>query len=126
MGAHRIDQRIAAGNITSDAAESLGKRAFKHIDVVHDAITLGHARPASAVHPDGVHLIGIGQRSVLFREIADAMHRSNVAVHGVDGFEHDQLRAMTACLLQQAFEMPDVVVAPDQLLAARSAHAFDN
>lgn len=37
-----------------------------------------------------MHLIGIGHRAVERGEIADAMYRCDVAVHGTEGLEHDQ------------------------------------
>ena len=54
------------------------------------------------------------------------MHRGNIAIHGIERFEYDQLRPFAAGLLEQVFEMLDVVVVPDQLVATGVTHAFDH
>src|SRR5262249_40839660 len=75
---------------------------------------------------DGVHLIRIGHCPMASCEIADAMQRGNVAVHRIEGFEYDELGPSGTDLAQQAFEMLDVVVSPNQLLATRLAHTLDH
>src|SRR5262245_26266435 len=59
-------------------------------------------------------------------EIADAMQRGNVAVHRIEGFEYDELGPSGTDFAQQAFEMLDVIVSPNQLLATGLAHALDH
>src|SRR5262249_33173354 len=44
---------------------------------------------------------------------ADEMHRRNIAIHGIEGLEHDQLRPLGTDRAQQLHEMLDIVVAPD-------------
>src|ERR1700716_2566729 len=46
----------------------------------------------SATHADGVHLVRIRHGAIALREIADAMHRRQVAIHGINSLEYDQLR----------------------------------
>ena len=58
-----------------------------------DAVALGNAAAARAVHADGVDLVEIGHRAVLLGEIADRRDRRDVAVHRVDALEGDELRA---------------------------------
>jgi hypothetical protein len=54
------------------------------------------------------------------------MHRRHVAVHRIEALEHDQLRLLGIGGLQQLFKMAEIVMAPDQLLAAGLAHALDH
>ena len=54
------------------------------------------------------------------------VHRRDVAVHGIEALEHDQLRPLRIGGLEQFFEMAEVVVPPDLLLAAGLAHALDH
>ena len=54
------------------------------------------------------------------------MQRGNVAVHGIERFGYDQLGSSGADLAQQALKMLDVVVAPNELLGTRLAHALNH
>ena len=56
-----------------------------------DAVALGNAAAARAVHADGMDLVEIGQRVVLVGEVADRGDRRDVAVHRIDALEGDQL-----------------------------------
>ena len=82
--------------------------------------------PRGPVEADGVDLIEIGQRVVFLGEVADRRDRGDVAVHGVDALEHDDLRRAERVLLQLLLEVLDVVVAEDVLLAAAMADALDH
>ena len=48
---------------------------------MHDAIALGNAAAARTIKTNSVHFIEIGQRAVLFSEIANRSDRSNMPVH---------------------------------------------
>ena len=54
------------------------------------------------------------------------VHRRDVAVHGIEALEHDQLRPLRIGGLEQFFEMAEIVMPPDLLLAAGLAHALDH
>ena len=60
------------------------------------------------------------------REIADRADRRHQPVHGVDRFEGDHLRPLAVQLAQLGFQIGEVVVAPDALLAAAVADAGDH
>jgi len=51
------------------------------VDAVHDALALGDAGAARTIHSNRVDLIEIGHRAITFGEIADLVHRCDVAVH---------------------------------------------
>ena len=70
-------------------------------------------------------LVEVGHGAVPIRQIADRADVGDVAVHGIDALEGDQLRAV-ARRDQQFLEMGEVVVAEDALLAAGMAHALDH
>ena len=57
---------------------------------------------------------------------ADRLDRGDVAVHRVDALEHDDLRRAARKFLQLLFEMLDVVVTENVLLAAAVADALDH
>src|SRR5271166_3212502 len=71
IGTHRVDERGAAGDIAADATERLSKRAFDYIDTVHDALALGNASSACAVHADRVYFVHIGHRAIPVGQITD-------------------------------------------------------
>ena len=83
IGTHRIDQRARAGDVAAKATERLGERAFDHVDTARDAVALADAAAARAVHADSMHLVDISHGAVALGEIADAVHRRDVAVHGI-------------------------------------------
>ena len=56
-----------------------------------DAVALGNAAAARAVHADGVDLVEIGERVIFVGEVADRGDRGDVAVHRIDALEGDQL-----------------------------------
>ena len=61
------------------------------------------AAAARAVHAHGMDFVDIGQRVVLFREVADRVDRGDIAIHRIDGFERDQLRRARRRGFQQRF-----------------------
>ena len=122
---HRVAERGRAGDVAADAAEALGQRALDHVDPVHHALALGHAAAARPVEADRVDLVEIGHRAVALGEVADRADRRHVAVHRVDALERDQ-HVAPGGRDQQLFQVRDVVVAEDPLLAAGVAHALDH
>ncbi len=126
VGAHRVDHRACAGDVTAQRAEGLGQGAFDDVDAPGQSLALGDAAAARSVHADGVDLVDIGHGVVAFGELDDLLDRRDVAVHRIDAFEDDQLGALAAGRLQQAFQMRNVVVAEDLLFGARAAHALDH
>src|SRR5207302_113534 len=73
----------------------------------------------------GMYLVRVSHRLIALREFANALYRSDISVHGIERFEYDQLRP-AACLPQYFFEVPNVIMAPDQLVATGVPHAFDH
>src|SRR5690606_31047774 len=113
-----------ASDRAADHAESLGKRALDDVDPVGEAVALGDASAARAIHTGGVHLVDIGHRIILVGQVGDRLYRCNVAVHGIDALEDDELGALASGRLQQAFQMRHVIVAEDLLLGAGTSHTF--
>ena len=126
IGAHRVDHCRRAGDVAAEAAERLGQRPLDDIDAARGAVALADAAAARAVHADRVDFVDIGHGAVARGEIADAVHRRDVAVHGIEALEHDQLRPARLRRSQKLFEMRHVVVAEDLPLAMRLTHAFDH
>ena len=54
------------------------------------------------------------------------MHRRDVAVHGIQALEDNELRTRRIGGLEQLLEVLKIVMAPDFLLAAGLADAFDH
>jgi hypothetical protein len=73
-----------------------------------------------------MHLIYVGHGAVALREVADAVHRRDVAVHRVESLEYDQLRPPRRLRRKQFFEMTDVVMAPNLLFHAGTPYALDH
>ena len=126
VGAHRVAELGAGRDIAAEAAERLAERAFDHVDARHHAVALGNAGAARAIHADRMHFVEIGHGAVLFGEIADRADRRDIGIHRIDALEHDQLRPRGAGFFQQLFEMREIVVAENLLLAAGLANAFDH
>ena len=117
---------MLAGDIAAEATEGLGERAFEDIDAVHDAVALGDAAAARAIHADGVDFVDIGHGAVTFGKIADLRQRRDVAVHRIKALAGDQFRPVRPGGAQQFFEMRHVVVAEHLALATGLADAFDH
>ena len=93
---------------------------------MHLAVALGNTAAAFAIKPDAMHLIEIGHRAIFLGEIADLSDLSEIAFHGIDGFETDDLRRTGRRAAQQLIQVRHVVVAINPLFGAGMAHAFDH
>jgi hypothetical protein len=83
---------VCSSDVAAETPKRLGERALDHVDAVCGTVTLAYAAAARAVHADRMHFIEIGHGAIALGEIADDVHRGDVAVHGIKAFEHDQLR----------------------------------
>ncbi len=81
---------------------------------------------ARAVHADGVDFIAVGQGIELVGQVADRRNGRNVAVHRIDALEGDELGRIRIGGSEQFAQMIQVVVAEDELLAARIADTRDH
>ena len=124
--AHIIDQHRAPGDIAADQAISLAKGAFDDIDLIGDAVAFGDAAAARPVHADGMNLVEIGQGAEAPGERADLGNRRDVALHRINTFKGDDFRRRRIGGGQQRGQMVKVVMAPDPLGAAGTAHALDH
>ena len=126
IGADRVAAGLACRDIATHHAEPLGERAVDDVDAFHDTFALGEAATARAIKANGVHLIEVGKRIILFGKIGNRSDPGDVAVHGVDALEDDDLRRAARVLFQLLLELLDVVVAYDVLLAAAMENALDH
>ncbi|PAV72687.1 hypothetical protein WR25_22134 [Diploscapter pachys] len=113
-------------DIAAHHAERLAERALDDRQPVRDAFSLGNAAAARAVHADRMHFVEIGQRVIFVGEVADRGDRRDVGFHRIDALERDQLRHRRVFGRQQLFEVREVVMAEDPLLAAGVANAGDH
>ena len=81
----------SAGDVAAHHPERLAQRALDDGDAAGDAVALGNAAAARAVHADRVDLVEIGERFIFVGEVADFGDRRDVAVHRIDALEGDQL-----------------------------------
>src|SRR5260221_9396196 len=123
--AHRIDDIFACGDVAAAAAERLRQRALDHVDAVQGAFTRGDAGAGPPANAGRMDLVNVGHRAIAFREVADAVHRPDVAFYRVESLEHDQLRPLRSLCCQQFFQVADVVVAPDLLFHADTPNALN-
>ena len=65
-----------------------------------------------------MYFVDISERIVSLGQLHDLADRCNVAIHGIEAFESDQLRAIPTRLDQQLLEMRDIIVTPDFLFAS--------
>ena len=73
-----------------------------------------------------MNLVHVRHRVVTFGEVAYLGNRRDVAVHGVQAFEDDQLVAAVARGAKEFLEMGDIVVAEDHPLRRGAADALDH
>jgi hypothetical protein len=62
------------------------------VDPVHQAVALGNAAAARAIHADRVHLVEIGHGVVRSATSQISAIGADVAVHRIDAFKRHQLR----------------------------------
>src|SRR5713101_1496761 len=113
-----VDQQRGPGDIAAHHPEGLGERSLNERHTMRHAIALRDAAAAHAVKADRVDLVEIGDRAVLLGDITDRRNGRNVAVHAVDAFERDDLRALRRQRTHELIEMSNVVVAEDEELSA--------
>ncbi len=63
---------------------------------MHDAVALGDAAAARAIHADRMNLVDIGHRAIALGEIADFLKRCDIAVHRIQALAGDQFWAVGA------------------------------
>ena len=73
-----------------------------------------------------MHLIKIRQCAELFRQIAQILHRTKVAIHGIDGFKSNQFWRIRVVRLQQTAQMIHIIVTENPLGTTVAAHTFDH
>src|SRR5258706_7014929 len=71
VGADGITTVAACGNVTAHETEALCQRPLDDVDHCSDALPLGDTAAAGPIEPDRMHLVAIGERPVLPRELAD-------------------------------------------------------
>jgi len=119
--AHEIDERCARRDIAANHAEGFGEGALDHGNPVHQTLALGHAAAPLPIHPDRVNLVEIGHRAMPLGDLAQFGDRSDVAIHRIDRFEADELRAGRVGLPQQAVEISGIAMREDAFLGAAVA-----
>jgi hypothetical protein len=73
-----------------------------------------------------VNFVEIGDGIIFVGEVANLGDRGDVAVHRIDALEGDQLGRGRVRGGEQLFQMGEIVVPEDLLLAARAADAGDH
>ena len=125
-GPHEIHQCCGCRDVAADDAVGLTQRALNNREAVHQPLRLGHAAAARTVEADGMDLVEVGHGAVTVGQIADVTDRGDVAVHGIDALECDQLGGIGRQGGQLRLKVRKVVVPPDNGLRAAVAHAFDH
>ena len=124
--ADEVAERRRGCDITAHHAEGLAERTFDDGEPVHQPFALCNAAATRAVHAHRMHLVEIGHRAVAVGQIADLLDRRDIAIHGIDRFEGDQLRRIGIGCRQLGFQIVQVVVLPDHPLALAVADALDH
>ena len=71
-------------------------------------------------------LVEIGHGAVLLGDLDDLAHRRDVAIHGIDALEGDDLGPVGAILGEDPVEIGRVVVLEDALFGLGMADALDH
>ena len=124
--AHIVAQRLGSGDVAAHDAVGLGERALDHREAMAKILALGDAAAARAVHAHGMNLVQIRHGVVTLGDVTDFRNRRDVAVHGVHGLEHDDLRARGIEVAQLALEVGRIIVTEDALFDAGVTHALDH
>ena len=125
-GADGVTDRAIGRDIAAHHAERLAQRTLDDVNAVHDPVALGNAGAPQAVEADRMDFVQIGQRAILVGQVADLLDRADIAIHGIDRLKGDHLGRIGRSRSQQFFQMLDIIMAPDPLLAARALHALDH
>src|SRR5437764_2623500 len=75
IAAHRIDERGAPRDVTSQAAERLGQCSLDYVQPGHRALLLSLTTAAGAVHSHGMHLVRIRHGPVVLGQAAEPLDR---------------------------------------------------
>ena len=124
--AHEIHEIARGRDIAADGAEGLGQRSLNDVHLFHDALALGHAAAAVPVHAHGVNLVEEGKGVIALGQLHNFRNGAEIAIHGIDGFENDDLGTFLVLLFQQFLEMGQIVMAENLLLRFGKADALDH
>src|SRR3546814_5247450 len=102
---------VCSSDLAAHHPESLAERALDDREAIHLPLALGDAAAVRAVEANGVHLVEVGHGAVLLGDLAKLGDRRDVAVHGIDRLEGDQLGGGRVGLAQQAVEVLGIVMA---------------
>ena len=117
---------IVRGDITAHDSKCLAKCTFNNVNAVHESLALSNPCAFFSIHADGVHFIEISERIELICQIAKGFYRANVAIHGINTLEGNQLRTVCIVILNQGPQMLHVIVTEDSPVGSRPADAFDH
>ena len=123
---HVDDLLPAGGEAAHGAAEGLAEGAGEDVDAAVAAELLGDAVAGRADDTGGVALVDHHQGVVLLREVADLVHRGDVAVHGEDAVGDDDAEAAGLGLLELGLEVRHVGVGVTETLGLAKADAVDD
>src|SRR5690606_34429575 len=81
IGADRVDDGAVGGHVATHHAITLSERTLNDVDALHQAVTVGNAATARAIHAHRVHFVDIGERTELLGEVADFLDGGDVTIH---------------------------------------------
>ena len=125
--AQHVDDLLAAGGESAHgAAEGLAQGAGVDVDSAVAAELLGDAAARLSDHAGAVALVHHHQGVVFLREVADLVHRGDVAVHREDAVGDDDAEPLGLGFLQAALEVCHVGVRVAVADRLAQAHAVDD
>src|SRR5690606_31958632 len=111
MGAHEFDHAAVAGYEAARAGQRFRKASGDHVHFVGQTEMVGRAAPRLSKDADSMSVIHDHEAAVLLGDVEDRRKVADVALHGVDAFNCDQLWRFRVKLIENGTEMVCVVVA---------------
>ena len=125
--AQHVDNLLAAScESTESAAESLAQCAGVDIHTTVCLAQFAHAVARSAYNASRVRLVYHYESVVLLCQVADLVHRSDVAVHREHTVGADDAEALSLSLLQALLQFLHVGVGVAVALSLAQTHAVDD
>ena len=131
IGARTLAQQIdnllsACGETAQGSAEALAQRAGVDVHTAVGAEELAHAVSRLANDSCAVALVDHDKGIVFLGQVADLIHRGDVAVHRENAVGHDDAETLCLCLLQTFLQLSHVGIGIAVALGLAQPHAVDD
>ena len=112
-------------NVTPNTTKRFAQGTLNNIDSMRQAFTFADATAMRTIHANRMNFIKISQGSMLFTNVQNFCHGSNIPIHRVNALESHQLRTVPTSG-QFAIKIFHIIVCPDHFISFRVANALNH